>query len=469
MTDKPLPAPPVAQLRTAMSPARNSRTLVDASEKSMRIRGYSPLTPRASVAAPVGRAPLMVVPTAVNGGLSSHPGKTNIIFSPDRWANDVSNGLIDTALSVADLASPATVPSLESSYSSLNSISNNEAVNHSATTAAVEQDLLEDYSDAQSHQVQMAEALLSDDMRDTTSSNKPSGFVETATVASQYPIPGFSDLVVKVPSARSESRPHSPSPASFSRPRPSSISHGRASPLPITPSIAASRSVRAQKTASRIPIPEPAKGTLVDVRPRGRTSTTAPSIKSTYKSSQAPSFGSRRLDAAGALEKLDQGMRRRQQSQLKRSTGFDSSTTTLSTTDKTFGPSAGSVTDRSRASTPDNTFATSSSDDEEVVTPSWPHGASYDGDHPRNYDNASPADFYHHPAAHLFDTAGSSFAKSPPSTSLYTVPLQTIPSQAALPLYPEVEKSLDMHVMLPSIDDHHHRLSTQHNLSLIHI
>ncbi|KAK3669183.1 hypothetical protein LTR78_010937 [Recurvomyces mirabilis] len=443
MTDKPLPAPPVAQIRSAMSPARNSRTLVDASDKSMRMRGYTPLTPKASLATPVAESPSLVVPSAEIDDFSTHPGQTDTIFSPDRWANDVSNGLIDTALSAIGLASPGTVPSLESSYSSLNSIGTNDKVGHGTTEAAVEHDLLHDYEEP-SHEVQMAEELLSNSMYCSTTSTKSRGVLESAAAPPNHPVPGFADLMATVPSARSESRPHSPSPASFSRPRPSSISHGRVTPSPMTPSIATSRSVRAQKTASRIPIPEPTKGMLVDVKPRGSTYTTTPSIKSTHKSTKAPSFGTRRLDAAGALEKLDQGIKRRQLSQLKRTIGFDSSTTTLSTIDKNYGRSAGSMTDRSHASTPDNTFATSSSDDEEVVTPSWPHGTFYDSDDPHRYGNTSPATFYRHPAASLFYNAAPSFSKGPPSTSPYTVPLQTIPSQAALPLYADLEEPLDM-------------------------
>ncbi|KAK4555970.1 hypothetical protein LTR86_007190 [Recurvomyces mirabilis] len=458
MTDKPLPAPPVAQVRSAMSPPRNSRTLVDASDKSMRMRDYSPLTPKTSVAASVAGHPTLVVPSAEMGGFSVHPGQTDTIFSPDRWANDVSNGLIDTALSVTDLASPGTVPSLDSSYSSLNTISNNDKVGHGTTDAAVEQDLIHGYEEP-FHEVQVAEEVLSNSMYRSTTSIKSREILDSAAAPPDHPIPGFADLMATVPSTQSESRPHSPSPASFSRPRPSSISHGLVTPSPMTPGIATSRSVRAQKTASRIPIPEPTKGMLVDVRPRGSTYTTTPSIKSTYKSTKAPSFGTRRLDAAGALEKLDQGMKRRQLSQLKRTTDFDSSTTTLSTIDKTYGRSAGSVTERSHASTPDNTFATSSSDDEEVVTPSWPHGTFYDSDDPHRYDHTSPAAFYRHTAASPFDNAAPSLSKGPPSTSPYTVPLQTIPSQAALPLYTDVEEPLDMSPITSKITSLRDRLS----------
>ena len=212
----------------------------------------------------------------------------------------------------------------------------------------------------------------------------------------------------------------------------------------------AAKVLRAQKTASRIPIPDTKKATLVDVK--SRTSA------STQKSEHAPSYGSRRLDAPDTLKILDQGIKRQQMSQAKHPDTGRGTATPDSCATRTYGQSDLFHIDRSKTSTPEGTFGASSSDDEEIVTPTYYLGLS---GHPDRPMDAHTNSYYHQAAVRLFDGAVSALGRTPPPTSPYTDPLQTIPSQVAISVYADNEESpLSAHSRKPSdLTDFHKRLS----------
>jgi len=116
------------------------------------------------------------------------------------------------------------------------------------------------------------------------------------------------------------------------------------------------------------------------------------------------------------LRILDHGIKRRQQSQLKQAdTDSCSTPTTLASLTRTTSQES------SQISSPVGTTGASAADEEIIKTP-----------------NERPSDsYYHKTALILFDGAVSALGKTPPSTSPYTDPLQTIPSQADLFLQPQ--------------------------------
>ncbi|EMC98645.1 hypothetical protein BAUCODRAFT_376493 [Baudoinia panamericana UAMH 10762] len=263
-------------------------------------------------------------------------------------------------------------------------------------------------------------------------------------------LPGTAELPSKPPSANrsassnlavaqsahvlTDSRPHSPSPASFSRPRPSSAAKGRSLPSPTSTAAIAAKALRAEKTASRLPIPDTRKATLVDVR-SSRTSAT-----STRKLQLSPTFGRGRLDLPETFKILDQGVKRRQRSQPNQP--GHSLTATLSHASSASGlhdASECTDADRSFTSTPDQTFATTSSDEEELTTPTTYQPTGYPRPNFSVKVHHTQGD-YETTALDLFNNAVSALEKSPPSNSPYTEPLQTIPSQVVLPSYSSLEE-----------------------------
>ncbi|KAI6804356.1 hypothetical protein KC361_g226 [Hortaea werneckii] len=224
-------------------------------------------------------------------------------------------------------------------------------------------------------------------------------------------------------------RQHTPSPANFSRPKPRPTSNlpsrlpspsPSASPMPAA--AAAGAVTRNQKTASRIPIPDTKKATLIDIR--SRRSSGALSAK--LEHAKGPSFGRGRLDAPEALKILDQGMKRRQ---LKRTGTNDSTMTSATASTRVFTQAATPSLDYDRGSSPDCTNGPSSSDEEEVFTPT---------DRPNEFWAASsglqrPPNFCVDGIGKFVDKSFEPMSRAPPSNSPYTQPLQTIPSQSAFP------------------------------------
>ncbi|KAK0894237.1 hypothetical protein LTR02_012405 [Friedmanniomyces endolithicus] len=187
------------------------------------------------------------------------------------------------------------------------------------------------------------------------------------------------------------------------------------------------------KTASRIPLPDPKKAMLVDVKTR--------TSAATQKSDCAPSFGSRRLDAPDTLRILDQGIKRRQMNQPKRTNTERSTATTETSSTGTYGHNEIPQVDRSKNNTPDGTLGTSSSEEEEIATPTYHVGFDDDAGVREKHTDGHSNSYYHTAAVRLFDGAVSALGRTPPPTSRYTDPLQTIPSQAILPTCNDDEAS----------------------------
>jgi hypothetical protein len=219
------------------------------------------------------------------------------------------------------------------------------------------------------------------------------------------------------------SRPHSPSPASFSRPRPTSFSQitsiisPQAASTEVTP-------VRSQKTASRIPLPDQKKATLVDIKTRRISGIPVP------KFDRGLSFGGRRIDSPDPLKVLDHGIKRRQ---LQRANTGGSNSTASTVPTRLLGSGTPPV-DRSKAKTPDSTMGSTSEEEEEITTPSdKPMHFVKHGYKPKHVSRSSGS---HYAGATLkvYDEAEVVLGRPPPSNSPFTGPLQTIPSQSTLPL-----------------------------------
>ena len=217
------------------------------------------------------------------------------------------------------------------------------------------------------------------------------------------------------------SRPHSPSPASFSRPRPTSISQVSAPMTP--PAVVDVTPVKSEKTASRIPWPDQKKATLVDIQGRRASSIPMPKFE------KGLSFGGRRFDSPDPLKVLDHGIKRRQ---LKR----DGSSSTVSTVPTGVLSHSTLPVDRNKTNTPESTRCSTTEDEEEVTTPSdKPHHFVKHGYKPKHVNRVSGS---HYAGATLkvYDEAEVVLGRPPPSNSPFTGPLQTIPSQSLLPLRP---------------------------------
>ena len=227
---------------------------------------------------------------------------------------------------------------------------------------------------------------------------------------------GLTDLALDA--TADESRPHSPSPASFSRPRPTSLSH---TPSLLSISTAKSaKSAKSSKTASRLPIPDSKKATLVDVRSRRSSGV------STAKTESGLTFGGRRLDSPDPLKILDHGRKRRQ---LHR----DNSASTTSTVPRRLlnGDNA-SVVSREKTSSPEGTVGSSDEDEEEVTTPSDKSSNFVKHGYKPKHVNRISGGHYGGATLKVYDEAELVLGKAPPSSSPFTGPLQTIPSQAEL-------------------------------------
>ena len=254
------------------------------------------------------------------------------------------------------------------------------------------------------------------------------GSIVPSPAGSGRQLVGFTDFTrTNTPSLdRADSRPHSPSPASFSRLRPGSISF---------PAL----SSQATNTASRIPILDTKKATVVDVG-SGNRSSSGPTL---VKSVGGPSFGTRKLNTPEALKILEEGKLRRQ---LRRTNMNDAPTVTQPDRNSTAESSAPTVAtpslSRSQSDSSEGSLAPKSPDAEpvlpaeyEISTPSETQNRLSKHAKPavqtalslsKGQDGKSPSEFFEH------DTC--TMSRLPPQTSPYTGPLQTIPSEAAFPL-----------------------------------
>jgi hypothetical protein len=245
---------------------------------------------------------------------------------------------------------------------------------------------------------------------------------------SQSTDPAISDSFDLAQETLEASRPHSPSPASFSRPRPTSFSQitgmmatpPAASPSQTTPV----STVKSQKTASRIPLPDQKKATLVDIKGGRFSGIPVPKFE------RGLSFGGRRIDSPDPLKVLDHGIKRRQ---LQRANTGGSSSTASTVPTRLLGNGTPPV-DRSKANTPDSTLGSSSDEEEEITTPSdKPTHFVKHGYKPKHV-NSNSGSHYAGATLKVYDEAEVVLGRPPPSNSPFTGPLQTIPSQSTLPV-----------------------------------
>lgn len=227
------------------------------------------------------------------------------------------------------------------------------------------------------------------------------------------------------------SRNDSPSEANFSRPRPDSSQFLR---LPsLSKSITTPTSVKSthhQRTASRIPIADGKKATLVDV-----TSQNAPRQPVTATIENSPSFGARRLVSPNALAILDQGTKRR----LQRANTDCSTASTTSSSTRVLN------LDDPPANSLEHTSGPSSSDDDEVTTPTQAH-SPFSGlvkKPSREFGLVHESEF----ESGQLDVPR--LRRAPPTKSRFAGPLQTIHSQSVLPTYPDHSQKADRDTTSP--------------------
>lgn len=187
------------------------------------------------------------------------------------------------------------------------------------------------------------------------------------------------------------------------------------------------------------------KATLVDIRSRRFSGAATP------KSERGGglSLGRGRLDAPEALKILDQGMKRRQ---LKRSNTNGSTESSTTAYTNIHDPMAASASSQDRSSSPEGTTGASSSEGEEIITPTdKPFGFTMEALKPKGLQRSES--FSRDTGVKLSDGAFSALGKAPPSNSPYTQPLTTIPSQSALPVPATAQSPL-------TAADRHHRKSS---------
>ncbi|KAF2766150.1 hypothetical protein EJ03DRAFT_354176 [Teratosphaeria nubilosa] len=359
--DKPLPSRPALSFISSPSPSTRSRSLLDATDRPMAVRlggtdhEWPALTPRSSSAP----------------------------------ATELLHGCATSKLSVSQRAASASATT-ESPYSPELASAGTEKSYHIAASDRDPETPLTEYSD--DHQWRRY-------------AERNGSLLPRASRSSLARIAGTE-----------HSRQLALSPGSFSRPRISSstqIQSVRTSSVPV----ATSNPVKAQRTASRIPVPDSKKATLVHVKNRPPSGGTPPA------SAHGLSLGARRLDASDTMKVLDNGVRCRQLN--RRDTDSSIATASMSTRGDDIPDTPTLV--RSNATTPDATAGASSSDEEEVVTPTF-RATAFLPSSRRKIDSDSQ-----NSARRLFEGTVDDLHRGPPPTSPFTGPLPTIPSQATLP------------------------------------
>ncbi|KAK5170897.1 uncharacterized protein LTR77_004041 [Saxophila tyrrhenica] len=241
----------------------------------------------------------------------------------------------------------------------------------------------------------------------------------TPAHASNTQLRGFTDITeprADAPTASHQSQEQITSPTNFSRPRPESDA-----------SILTPRSIG---TASRIPIPDSKKATMIDVG-KDRTSSA-----SSNNSVAQPRFGSRRIGTPEALKILEQGKIRRQLQRSKRGESPSELQLHRTITSDSEGSAAATPSLSRSFDSPEGTLVANSPDPQPTA---WQlYGQSQKSRESSEDDlkgAASTVRKQHTEASteDIFaDTLGAPL-RAPPSTSPFTAPLQTITSEALLP------------------------------------
>ena len=405
-----MPSRPIASLVYSPSPSKDSRSLIDASERPLRL----------SVAGSERDWPTLVPTSQSTPVLSSHDDMTDFIRHSARLSASVS------LISVIPEAIGSQTDNDKDVKSGNLELARSSAVPYITTSEGAFDDEPSE-SPWQEMQRQTPDVVAADNTSLvhpprksslTTPQNNVSPIERSQSTGPE--VSGSSGFGRDIFEA---SRPHSPSPASFSRPRPTSFSQMTSvmsppsAPVEVTP-------VKSQKKASRIPLPDQKKATLVDIKTRRISGIPVP------KFDRGLSFGGRRIDSPDPLKVLDHGIKRRQ---LQRANTGGSNSTTSTVPTRLLGNGTPPV-DRSKANTPDSTMGSTSEEEEEITTPSdKPMHFVKHGYKPKHVSRASGS---HYAGATLkvYDEAEVVLGRPPPSNSPFTGPLQTIPSQSTLPL-----------------------------------
>ena len=413
-----------------LSPSKDSRGLIDVCEKPLQItsmsgdkHGWPALKPQPS------RSASSTPPTqSTEGEKSAETSASSTYATPSSIvaaAAELTNVITGKPL-VAQRSSKRSSHSPTSSYASAAESSSPANISDESPVVAKQAlDKVDDIGRRHSH-ISTESANTEFPARQQSLRNRISdGNFITPAHGSKHQFMGFTDFTrVETASPQStESRPHSPSPASFSRLRPSSISSG-------------SLNSRAVKTASRIPIPDSKKAMIVDLKKD--LSPTPPMPKSTG----LPTFGSRRLASPDALKILENGKMRRQMLRTPTNASFgplkDGTLARNSDVTITKTPSLSTSLNSSNDDTafavnsPEyGTWESGSFNGDEAPTPSdrslhFPKTSDHQYRRATNFSGQR-----HETEQDAFDDETASL-KAPPQTSPFTAPLQTIPSETVL-------------------------------------
>ncbi|KXT08348.1 hypothetical protein AC579_9933 [Pseudocercospora musae] len=425
--DKPLPSTPraLASLLSHPTPSNHTRTLIDAMEKPLHVsqqgegaaREWPTLTPR-SVSAPEPtppsischmRSPPSAIPRSIST-MSMPPPPP-----PPRTSPDALKMLENKRTARNSNASVLTQHSDDPSFVSAEEPARTTHTPERASTTLPALVPTSHHVTPAPHVSASAPTPQHPARLQSLAHRPANGNLTQPKRASAAGIPQPTSSGIGAPNTpMAQSRGHSPSPASFSRPRPGSGVH-----VSRLPSLSNDTPRLSQRTASRIPIPDSKKATLVDIR----------TLPPPLASEASPSFGARRLISPSALAILDQGTKRRLQ--RANTNGSTASTTSSSTRILNLDHNNDIQQQRSqsKSSSPGDTFGPSSSDEEEVTTPviepfRLRNGASLKPEramHIEDQFNLTPGELRFR-----------SLRRAPPSKSPFTGPLQTIHSQATL-------------------------------------
>ncbi|KAK3705108.1 hypothetical protein LTR37_013475 [Vermiconidia calcicola] len=430
LVDKPLPSRPIARVSNLLSPTKDSRGLIDAIEKPLQITDtagdkheWPALTPQSSRSASmtpssnsryaqedVETMPASTYATPLSV-MAAATELTNVITGKHSTKYTDNERI---SHSPASSYASATESSSLVSISRKHSIGPEESLGRTRTATQQEQQPNSCAADAE-YPTRKA----------SLRSRISSGSLVSPAAGSKHHFIGFTDFtrIQAASPASTESRTHSPSPASFSRPRPGSVS-------------SMSAGSKTTRTASRIPIPDSKKATMVDVKreqysesPLARTSGT-------------PTFGSRRLASPDALKILENGkMRRQMQHTVTHETLAGLHCGRAATTNSDAITADTPSLSHSLTSSPEASSAPTSSENQPHSKPSrnaeraTSSNVSTRLQTTPEQNGAEPLHTFRYNDNVNYNMLGGEMLapnRAPPSTSPFTVPLQTIPSEAVL-------------------------------------
>ncbi|EME46129.1 hypothetical protein DOTSEDRAFT_78513 [Dothistroma septosporum NZE10] len=401
--DKPLPARPIASFSNVASPSKDSRCLMDASEKPLQIAlgdtryEYPALTPR-SVSTPQQHSSTAVRPPKATP--SSIPRRVSATAGMVAAASEMTkvftgNGPRDSKMSTAS-SNPSFVSASESKP-----VDARAEGDHCAVLAAAQ---------AQYARPTLGTFEAADDSCDLSPLTQPNrkeslrarishGSLKPAAKGSMEKITGFADFTKESMPPTPESNPASSrSPSSFSQPRQFSSAKSLRKPSPPSTS---------DETPSRLPM---CQATAVDHKAQAVA--------------KSPSLETRSKISPHTFKLLDQGIRRRELQQLQRADTNASTASDVSAISRVQQTADAIQGKQVHLTTPDTTTARSVSPGSDTATPVSRMPSLSRSLRSLDEDGIPK----------IWGESKSKCARAPPSCSPFTGPLQTIHSQATLPL-----------------------------------